>query len=391
MRLLSFTVSNYRSFLDEQTIVFDVGNKNVDAILGPNGSGKSNLFFAIGFFRDFIRTSTNFEGQMMRYVSFMLSDATDLAPTSFQAEMQTTKHVYRYTFSLIREKVVDEALSRRGIAKDASYETLFRRKSLHTGRYEKYGFDSNLLRSTRDDALVLTRAWENNNQHAVDIFDWLEHLKPISGGQPMGLTAQRIIEDEGFKAKLLDLLRRADLYIQDVAATKINMPDELFNSLPIKDEFKKKIDRTGYNVTTTHTIRNDDGEVVGMKALPMELESEGTRRIFELAFPLIDTLEQGNILYIDEFETHLHPRECEFIAGLFMGKDNTSNAQLIVNTHNTQIMNQVGRNNVHLFGKNNREATVIGSIPKDVVRLDDPALEKKYNKGAFGAVPNIGK
>lgn len=390
MRLISFTVSNYRSFLNEQTVTFDQGLKNVDAIFGPNGSGKSNLFMAIGFFCNFIRTSTRFEGQTMSYMPFILNDESEQKPTSFQAEMQNSKHIYRYQFSLFMGQVSGETLSRKSLAKEAKYETIFSRKSLEKNYYEKYGFGSSILKTTRNDALVLTKAWENNNKYAIEVFEWLEHLKLISGGQPVGQTAQKIIEDDEFKLKLLDLLRRADLYIQDVTAAKVNMPDELFNNLPLKDEFKKNIDRTGYNVTTTHILRDSEGKIVGTRQLPMDFESDGTRRIFELAFPLIDSLEQGNILYIDEIETHLHPKECEFIIELFSAQTNSSGAQLVVNTHNTQIMDQVGRNNIHLFGKNNREETVIGDIPKDI-RTDDPALEKKYNKGMFGAVPNVSR
>jgi AAA15 family ATPase/GTPase len=387
MRLISFSVTNYLSFLSEQTIHFGKDSRNVDAILGSNGSGKSNLFKAMGFFREFVRTSTKFEGQNISYDPFVLNSESEKQPTIFKAEMQTAKHIYKYEFSLLLGRVTSESLSFKKPTKNASYETIFSRNSLSKNRYEQHGFGNSLLKNTRDDALVLTKAWENNNNHALEVFKWLNHLKLISGGWPMAQTAQKVTEDATFKEKLLDLLRRADLYIQDVTATKINMPDELYNSLPFKDELKKSVDRTGYNVTTTHLLRDANGKIVGTKQLPMNYESRGTQRIFELAYPLIDSLEEGNILYIDEFEMLLHPRECQFLISLFADADN-KDAQLIINTHNTQIMDQIGRNSIHLFGKNSREETIIGEIPKDI-RSDDSALERKYNKGMFGAVPNI--
>jgi hypothetical protein len=322
-------------------------------------------------------------------MSFIFNDKSEMLPTSLQAEMQTTKYTYKYHFSILLGEIKDEALSRKLNSGNSGYETLFSRRSLDKNRYEKYGFDSSMLKSTRADALVLTKAWENNNKYALDVFEWLDHLKLVSGNQPINQTAQKMVEDSNFKTKLLDLLHRADLSIQDITASKINLPEEVFNNLPIKDEFKKGMDRTGYNLMTTHIVRSSNGEVVDTKQLPMSLESEGTRRIFELAFPVIDTLKHGNILYVDEFENHLHPRECEFLVELFTGEENTSESQLIINTHNTQVIDQVGRNNVHLLGKNSREETMIAGIPKDV-RTDDPALEKKYNKGVFGAVPNVG-
>ena len=49
---------------------------------------------------------------------------------------------------------------------------------------------------------------------------------------------------------------------------------------------------------------------------------------------------------------------------------NPNKAQLILNTHNLQIIDLVGRNGVHLVGKNNKEQTILGVIPKNI-RLDD--------------------
>jgi AAA15 family ATPase/GTPase len=166
------------------------------------------------------------------------------------------------------------------------------------------------------------------------------------------------------------------------------MPDDLFDQLPIYKAVKSKLDRTTYDVSTVHLVHDSNGRVVDTKSMSLGTESTGTNRIFELAFPILDTLEKGYILYIDEFETYLHPKECKFLIELFKSSENINNAQLIINTHNTQLLDLVGRDSIHLVGKNNREETIIGQISKNI-RSDDKLLEKKYAKGMFGAVPNI--
>lgn len=113
-------------------------------------------------------------------------------------------------------------------------------------------------------------------------------------------------------------------------------------------------------------------------------ESAGTQRIFEMAYPLIDTLENGYTLFIDEFDSSLHPAECDFIIKLF--EENEKGAQLIVNTHYAGILDVIGRKNIHLIGKNQYEESIIGKISSEA---RDVALEKKYRLGFFGAVPNI--
>jgi len=388
MKLVSFSISNFRSFLSEQSVSFDIDDTNVDIFVGPNNSGKSNILQAMAVYKSFIQSSTSFQSPRELLTPFAFNEEAENMPTTLSAEMQLDKFIYSYSFSIQDSKVTSEVLKRCKPNSKKSYETLFSRLSMDKNRYEEFGFDSKMLRATREDSLVLTKAFENNNKYALDIFRWLDHFLFVSGSLEQNSTAKRISEDDEFKTKVLDLLRRADLSIQDLSSTKVNVPDDIFDQIPIYKSVKSKFDRTAWDVRTTHMVYDSLGRVVRTRAMPVGTESMGTRRIFELASPILDSLDKGNILYIDEFETHLHPRECEFLVELFTSKENGSNAQLILNTHNTQLLDRVGRDSIHLVGKNNREETILGKISKNI-RTNDKLLEKKYTKGMFGAVPNI--
>ena len=76
------------------------------------------------------------------------------------------------------------------------------------------------------------------------------------------------------------------------------------------------------------------------------------------------------------------------MVSLFDKQNNPNDAQLIINTHSSQLLNWLGRNNVHLVGKNAHEETIIEKISTEI-RADDSSLEKKYLNGLLGAVPNI--
>jgi len=388
MKLVSFSISNFRSFLSEQLVSFDIDDTNVDIFVGPNNSGKSNILQAMAVYKSFIQSSTSFQSPRELLTPFAFNEEAENMPTTLSAEMQLDKFIYSYSFSIQDSKVTSEVLKRCKLNSKKSYETLFSRLSMDKNRYEEFGFDSKMLRATREDSLVLTKAFENNNKYALDIFRWLDHFLFVSGSLEQNSTAKRISEDDEFKTKVLDLLRRADLSIQDLSSTKVNVPDDIFDQIPIYKSVKSKFDRTAWDVRTTHMVYDSLGRVVRTRAMPIGTESMGTRRIFELASPILDSLDKGNILYIDEFETHLHPRECEFLVELFTSKENGNNAQLILNTHNTQLLDRVGRDSIHLVGKNNREETILGKISKNI-RTNDKLLEKKYTKGMFGAVPNI--
>lgn len=389
MRLFSFSVTNYRSFKDSQKIEFSDGPKNVTAIYGPNGAGKSNLFKAMVFYRDFIRMSTRFEGQVIRYEDFLLSTSAGKNPTSFEAEMEKGDKVYQYGFSLLLGVVKDEYLKIRN-KNDSSFDTVFRRNSMNKeDRYAEKGFGNDLLKRTRPDALVITKAWEDNNKYAKDVFDWLNNFNLISGKHSTGLTAKKTMEDPAFKQKVLDLLRSADMSIQDLVVSTIELPDKFYKDLPFTEEFKANLDRKSYEVSTLHVVHDENGAVSGVKKFDLAAhESTGTKRFFDMAYPLLDTIENGRILYIDEFESNLHPAECKLLTKLFENQNNSKKAQLIVNTHCTQLQNQLGKENIRFVSKNHNEESKVETAP-NYIRNDDVSIERKYNKGLLGATPNV--
>ncbi len=390
MRLKSFSVSNYRSFNEKQTIEFCRNSKNVTAIYGPNSAGKTNLFTATGFFRDFTRMSTNFNGQHLPFEVFRLNTKSIEMPSEFEAEMETETKCYKYGFQLLRGKVVDESLQERSLNKEEGFQTIFRRASIPKNRYES--FTNDLLKRTRDDALVLTKAWEDNNAVAKEIFDWFSQFNPINikFAPYKAMTANRIEADPNFKNQVLALLRAANLFIQDVKVSKIPMPEDLFKQLPFTEDFKKNMNRDGFSISTTHLVRDDAGIVTGTATFSMEgNESAGTNRIFELASPILDTLEKGGVLYLDEFENDLHPIECSFLVSLFESALNKKQAQLIINTHSTMLQDQIGRDNIRFISKNGKEESTIANKVPGSLKANDTAIEKKYLKGLLGFVPKI--
>lgn len=377
MEIISFAIENCYSFRNRTELKFDFDERNAMAIFGPNGSGKTNFFRALLNFRDFVQSSTDFKMSRAFYEPFRLRAKCTEKPTEFTLEFEAKKHVFRYSYALLNGEVVDESLKWSEKKKTLQYKTVFSRGSMRNGEYEELGFTKDLLKTTRSDSLVLTRAFQVNNSIAVEVFDFLKNLNLVAGWQSADMTAQKIINDPEYKAKVLALLNQADLFIQDVSGVEME-----------KTGLEVLMGRDRYDVMTSHYMRDNAGKVVGMQQFNMFVqESTGTRRIFELAYPILEALERGSTLYIDEFETALHPNECVFLVELFKSELNKKGAKLIVNTHLVQLMEYLGYKNVVLFGKNNFEETEIGRIPGESRNV---ALEKKYLQGRYGAVPRVG-
>ena len=61
-------------------------------------------------------------------------------------------------------------------------------------------------------------------------------------------------------------------------------------------------------------------------------------KFFALACPIFDTLENSNILIVDELDSKLHPNlVCKIVEIFNSVSINKKNAQLIFNTHNTNL------------------------------------------------------
>lgn len=102
----------------------------------------------------------------------------------------------------------------------------------------------------------------------------------------------------------------------------------------------ENIEKIDNAIVSTHTQYDEEGHEVKTITFPFRKnESEGTIKYFSLAYPIIDALDNGKRLIIDEFDSKMHPLlTCRIIA-LFNSKEtNPQNAQLIFTTHDTNLL-----------------------------------------------------
>ena len=109
-----------------------------------------------------------------------------------------------------------------------------------------------------------------------------------------------------------------------------------------------------------------------------------------MAGPILDVLENGYVLVVDELDTSLHPLALRGVIELFKNpKTNPKHAQLIFTTHDTSVMDLFNREQVWLVEKNNKYMSTLISVDEFKGRTTD-IIEKKYLAGRYGALPRIG-
>ncbi|RUR76729.1 ATP/GTP-binding protein [Chlorogloeopsis fritschii PCC 9212] len=417
--LIEFSVGNYRSFKEQVTFSMVAANlvakdKKLDennvfevdddlkllksaAIYGANASGKSNLARALTFMRWFMINSSK-ETQSTEKIGverFKLSTETEAKPSFFEIVFLMNGKRYRYGFEATRDRVVCEWL----FYVPKSRETkLFERKQDNISVSKTYKADG-IQQKTRHNALFLSVSAQFNVNIAEKILDWLTNrVKVVSGLDDrgyQGYTVSCLMDNEN-KDEILQLLKKLDLGFSDVKVEEIEITADSFpNELP--DEIKNFILKNGgrkiTSVQTMHRKFDGKGNSVSTEMFDLDdQESEGTQKVFALAGPLVDTLKNGKVLIIDEFDARIHPLISRAIVELFNSNEtNPSNAQLIFMTHDTNLLsNKLFRRDQIWFAEKNRYgATDLYSLAEYKVR-NDASFESDYIKGRYGAIPYIG-
>ena len=225
-------------------------------------------------------------------------------------------------------------------------------------------------RMVRANALLLSVAAQFNDPTAVEIMKWLNDTTIISGSNDEKIwnTATIQLDDIRMKQRIVEFSRYADLGIENI----------------------EKIDNT---IVSMHTQYDDEGNEVKAVTFPFRKnESEGTIKYFSLAYPIIDALDNGKRLIIDEFDSKMHPLLTCRIITLFNSKEtNPKNAQLIFTTHDTNLLsaNIFRRDQIWFTQKDRYGATELYSLAEYKVR-NDASFEKDYLSGKYGAIPIVG-
>ncbi|GAB3915255.1 hypothetical protein GCM10028803_61910 [Larkinella knui] len=175
-----------------------------------------------------------------------------------------------------------------------------------------------------------------------------------------------------------------------MTAKERDWQDGALSDLP--EEVKTKIkEQYKYEIRTLHPVF-ENGVKVDERAFEIRSESTGTQSLFAIGGILLDALDKGRVLVVDEFEKNLHPEITKYFIRMFHNPDiNQKNAQLIFATHDvSQLSNDhFRRDQVWFTSKDEFGSTEIrrcSDIPG--LRLGTP-IDKWYASGRIGSTPQI--
>ena len=202
---------------------------------------------------------------------------------------------------------------------------------------------------------------------------------------PMSKTIELLKNKSDIQRKVVDFIKNADLYLDDYtygslddlklnidtaeAEEKVlNIPDQILDQIRLVSVYK------------------------GISVPSILFDSTGTKKIAALASYIIEGIEQGRILVVDELDSSIHFKLTRAIVTMFNNELNTS-AQLICTVHDINLMDckRIFRKEQIWFVHKDEQGVYVYSLADftaDMGVRDTTDIMEKYRKGILGALPD---
>lgn len=418
--LLQFSVNNYRSIKDTITFSMLSSSKNENSfkikkynllnsavIYGANASGKSNLLRAMAFMGRIVLNKTKViqSTDTLPHDPFRLNSSTQDASSTFEIVFFIDEIKYRYGFELDNTTVYAEWLYADEKGKEAKlfYRDSEDKEYVNPKFKEGYIFFDNSKSKIRVslNQLFIWKCDQDGGEISKSILKWFSRFNLIDGldhGGYISYTMKKM-EDLTFKNEMINLVKTADIGIENITMEEEEVPLDMIEKMGLPIDLKEEILKDGglksVSINTYHKKFDENNNEIGNEIFELDdEESLGTRKFFKMSAPILNTLQEGKILIIDELDASLHPMLTKHLIKLFSDKYiNTKNAQLIFATHDTNLLKPqiFKRDQIWFTEKDKYGSTTLYSILEiKGVRANDD-FEKQYIQGKYGAVPYLGK
>ena len=377
--LLEFGGENFYSFKEgfEVSFVKSKSDKdniaNIIALKGANASGKTNVLKALSFFKLFVTDSFSYlkPDEDINIFSFFNNSKPILLYIIFLKD----NIEYRYEIELTNQKIISEKIYK----KDKREVLIIDRDESRVKTTKEYQ-ELESINLNRKNASIISIAKQYGIKEIDIIYNLFSNI--ITNVNSFGKKDNRdmflnvddiskyYFENPNYLSFIVNLLKRADIGISNIEIIKNkNREDGTLIYYPI---FKYNIDDTDSFLTYYD-------------------QSSGTQSLYLQLLYYIVVLENGSILALDEFDINLHPDLLPMLLDMFEDKElNPKSAQLILTTHNYDIMDRLGKYKTILVNKDDNESFLyrLDEIGGDIIRNDRP-ISPIYNANKIGGKPKI--
>lgn len=439
--IINFKVGNFLSYNKKQTFSMKAGKtrNHIERILiedkskilkfmaiyGANGSGKSNLIKALKFFQNTIIKGAH-TGQSNLYCR--LDSENKYKESYFEIKILLNNKYYIYGFKMLINKIsfteewlleelkgrTTREIFRRNITQNDFNLSDSLKKSPSYARLQIYADD------IRNDGSILFLKLMNQNKDNLyindnliqifkEIYEWIKFKLSVNSPD-VSITTYSQLNDTNKLNQITEKLKKFGVGIESISLIKVP-PEKLAINIPM--DLTKKIfedlTKTKNNLEPSILIRSNNSNMmfivnlneqneIEYKSLEfkhlkttatfsLEEESDGVARLLNLVEILL-TEEEGKVYIIDEIDRRFHPLLTRKFIKEYLQIAKEKNIQLIVTTHESQLMDldllrkdEIGFINKEEFGN-----SIIYTLNKYDDRFDKKII-KDYFNGKYNAIP----
>lgn len=355
-------------------------------IYGPNNAGKTCLTKCIRAIKNVLLNKKN----GLVFNIFSKSTICELGVTFLESGR---KFSYDFRYDVAKKEFIYESFSE--ILKDKynnEKEVCWLKKDTIKEIYECVDEDIR--------AMIPVISKNNLLYYVIDTtkFEHLDEMKKILVGFaeeidivnmnniPMQHTIDLMKNRNQQQEKVVEFIKNADLYMDnfeyvDMDKVKVGHGDDEKPDEKVLDIPKNLMEQ----IRLVSTYK-------GVQVPSMLFDSTGTKKIAAIASYVIEALEQGRVLVVDELDSSIHFKLTRAIVAMFNNELN-SNAQLIFTVHDINLMDckRMFRKEQIWFVHKDEEGVYVYSLADFTAQQgvrDTTDVMEKYRKGALGALPD---
>lgn len=373
--------------------VAKIGNTNAlktAVLIGPNNSGKTNFVRIIETLKEIMLGN----GVVINGNLFSNNPIVELSVSFLESGVE---NLFEVKYDAHRKEYVYERFAQieRDDYKNAKTVNLLLRDSIKKEFFSvDKGLESAMRVAARNNILV----------YLVDTEEF-PGLKKIREMMITFASKIDVVDMNNIPIKkTIDMLKASDEVHQKIANFVLNADLYLDDYRYLSDEELKRVLRAHnlgelrpqenalYTVGPIMEMLHLASVYKGVIVPSMLFDSTGTKKMAALASYVIEALENGRILVVDELDNSLHFRLTRAIIALFNNELN-HDAQLIATVHDVSLLDcqTLFRKEQIWFTHKDRNDAYLYSLAeftteKTGVRETSDLIEK-YRKGVFGALP----
>ena len=437
--ILRFSVSDFRSFGEEETLSLLAGTRvsnhqshlvavdGVDAnvlrtavIYGANGAGKSNLYRAMKFLHDLATFDVSKDGRIL-YPHFLFGTLAKKG-TILRVLFAASRGVYSYEAGLQDGLIVHERAAKYvGESLEVLFERTYDKTTDETSVSIGGKFVDLMPEKVRALAVVgvsRTRTFLSNISENIQpphrgediaaIMEWFEQLIFIAPNAEFGGN----LVNEYSKAEFHDFAKSvlsAAAGVSDLRIDSYDMDESDVRQMIPKDNADASIDvlrhnqpvlvssASGHRATIMQNAENRyrmnilravhrlEGGNEGV--LDISDESDGTKRMVDLLPAFFAVMMHGRVCVVDEMDRSIHALLMRSFLRLFLGA--SGKGQLIFTTHENSLLDVdiFRRDEIWFAEKDTKGMTRLYSL-NDYRPRTLRTVRDYYLQGRYGAIPS---